>query len=112
MSRRDDRTLLRDMIEASRAAMNAIEGKDRSALAADHVYALGLVKCLEIIGEAAQQLSTDLTDQHPDVPWPQIVGMRHRLVHAYFEIDYEQVWRALTDDLPPLVAQLERILGD
>jgi len=112
MSRRDDTTLLRDMIGAARSAISAIEGSEQAALAADHVRALGLVKCLEIVGEAAGQLSSDLRERHATIPWGQIIGMRNRLVHAYFDIDYEQVWKALTEDLPPLVKQWERILAD
>jgi len=112
MSRRDDPTLLQDILGAARSAVAAIEGRGPAALAADHVWALGLVKCLEIAGEAAGRLSDGLRQRHPDVPWSQIVGMRNRLVHAYFEIDYEQVWKALTEDLPPLIQQLERILGE
>ena len=110
MSRRDDKTLLHDMIEAARSAVSEIEGSTVAALSADHIRALGLTKCLEITGEAAGQLSGELRQRHPEVPWGQLVGMRNRLVHAYFEIDYEQVWKALTEDLPPLIEQLQRIL--
>ena len=112
MSRRNDQTLLRDMIEAGRSAVSAIRGSEQAALGADHVRALGLVKCLEIVGEAAGRLSADLRARRPAIPWSQIIGMRNRLVHAYFEIDYEQVWKALTEDLPPLIEQWERILAD
>ena len=112
MSQRDDKTLLRDMIEAACSAVSAMEGLTQAALAADHVRALGLIKCLEIVGEAAGQLSADFRGRHPAIPWGQIIGMRNRLVHAYFAIDYEQVWKALTEDLPPLVEQLQRILTD
>ena len=112
MSRRDDNTLLQDMIEAARSAVSAIEGSEPPALATDHVRALGLVKCLEIVGEAAGRLSADFRDRHAAIPWKQIIGMRNRLVHAYFEIDYEQVWKALTEDLPPLIEQWARILAD
>ena len=100
------------MIDAARSAISATEGSEQAALAADHVRALGLVKCLEIVGEAATQLSADLQKRHAAIPWGQIIGMRNRLVHAYFDIDYEQVWKALTEDLPPLVEQWQRILAD
>jgi len=112
MSRRDDKTLLRDMIEASRLAIAVIKGTSLPALATDHVRALGLVKCLEIVGEAAARLSAELRAGYPVIPWNQIIGMRNRLVHAYFEIDYEQVFKALTEDLPPLIEQWERMLAD
>jgi uncharacterized protein with HEPN domain len=112
MSRRNDQALLQDMISAARSAVAAIRGSEPATLPADHVRALGLVKCLEIVGEAAGRLSADFRGRHSAIPWGQITGMRNRLVHAYFEIDYEQVWKALTEDLPPLIEQLEGILAD
>jgi uncharacterized protein with HEPN domain len=112
MSRRDDKTLLQDMLEAARSAVGAIEAGEQAALASDHVRALGLVKCLEIVGEAAGRLSRDFRGRHSAIPWDQIIGMRNRLVHAYFEIDYEQVWKTLTEDLPQLIEQWERILAE
>jgi uncharacterized protein with HEPN domain len=73
----------------------------------------GLVKCVEIIGEAAARVGADTKGTYPQIPWAQIVAMRNRLVHAYFDIDLDQVWKAATEDLPPLVVALESILeGD
>lgn len=112
MSRRDDRTLLQDMADTARAALIAIQGRDASSLAQDHVWSLGLVKSLEIIGEAAGRVSAGFRSQHGAIPWDRIIGMRNRLVHAYFEIDYELVWKTLVEDLPPLLKHLEAILMD
>jgi uncharacterized protein with HEPN domain len=110
MSRRDDYLLVQDMVGAARAAVAAVEGKSIASLAADHIWALGLVKCLEIIGEAAGRLSEEFRQQHAAIPWRQVIGMRNRLVHAYFDIDDVQVWKTLTEDLPPLIIQLDAIL--
>lgn len=74
---------------------------------ADRLLVLGLVKAIEIIGEAAYQLSPEAREEVPDIPWPDIVAMRHRLVHAYFDIDLDVLWRAIQDDLPPLISILE-----
>jgi uncharacterized protein with HEPN domain len=112
MSRRDDATLLRDMIAGARSAVGDIQGKDRDSLGADHVRGLGLIKCVEIVGEAAGRVSPELKERHPAIPWGRIVGMRNRLVHGYFEIDYDQVWATLTEDLPPLIERLESILAE
>lgn len=110
MPKRDDGMLLRDMIAAGRLAMRETEGKDQSMLAEDYVRTLGMVKSLEILGEAAYRLSTGIRMRYVEIPWAAIIGMRHRLVHAYFEIDGEQIWKTLTEDLPPLLCQLETIL--
>ena len=70
-----------------------------------------LVKAVEIIGEAALQTS-EVTRAHlPGVPWEDIVGMRHRLVHAYFDINLDVVWKTVQADLPPLIPLLEQVLG-
>ena len=110
MSRRDDVVLLRDMLNTARTAVGAIQGRRQSDLSSDVVWALGLAKCLEIIGEAAARLSEPTRGRYPEIPWQPIIGMRNRLVHAYFDIDPEQVWKALTEDLPPLIEQLECVL--
>ena len=88
------------MLDAAREALAFSRNRKREDLDADRVLTLALVKCIEIVGEAG-----------PLVPWTQIVGMRHHLVHVYFDIDLDRLWTTVTDDLPPLVAALERILS-
>ena len=69
-----------------------------------------IFKLVEIVGEAASRVSAGARETHNDIPWGEIVGMRDRIVHAYFDIDIELVWRAVKDDLPTLITQLERIM--
>jgi uncharacterized protein with HEPN domain len=71
---------------------------------------LALVKAIEIIGEAAYQVSSETRWQIPGVPWEDIMGMRHRLVHAYFDIDLDVLWSTVQNDLPPLIAVLGSVL--
>ena len=68
------------------------------------------VKLVEIIGEAAYGVTTECRDLHPAIPWMDIIGMRHRLIHAYFDVNLDIVWATVTDDLPPLATALEEIL--
>ena len=70
---------------------------------------LALVKEVEIVGEAAFQVGGDTRSSLPDVPWDDIIGMRHRLVHAYFDINLDILWRTVEEDLPSLVEILEKI---
>jgi len=107
---KSDRTRLRHMLDAATEAMKSASGRTRGDLDADLVWALGLVKCVEIIGEAAARIGKETKERNPQVPWAQIVAMRNRLVHLYFDIDLEQVWNAVTEDLPPLVIQLQEML--
>ena len=65
-----------------------------------------LARCVEIVGEAASRLSTEAQASTPAIPWPAIVGMRNRLIHAYFDVDTEIVWKTVTEELPALATQL------
>ena len=64
---------------------------------------------MQTIGEAAARVSGPTREAHPEIPWKQIVGIRHRIVHDYLHVDYDVLWEVATRDLPVLVAQLERI---
>jgi uncharacterized protein with HEPN domain len=66
---------------------------------------------LQIIGEAASRVSENLRPQHAEVPWDKMIGMRHVLVHGYFQIDLDVVWAVMQKDLPPLFESLQRILA-
>ena len=109
--RAEDRIRLQHMLDAAREAIHAVRQRTRRDLERDHVWALGLVKCLEIIGEAASRVSRQTQEGAPAVPWAEVVAMRNRLVHAYFDVDLDQVWLAVTQDLPALVAELSRVLS-
>lgn len=71
---------------------------------------LSIVKSVELIGEAASRISKECRDTHPEIPWNDIVAMRNRLIHVYFDIDLDRVWDTVTDDLPPLISALEKII--
>ena len=108
---KDDRVRLRHMFDAAREAIDFGRGKARADLDDDRLFVLGLLKCIEIVGEAAAHIGPDTKNRYPEIPWADIVGMRNRLVHAYFDIDPDRVWDTLEQDLPPLVATLEKILA-
>jgi len=109
---KSDRTRVRHMLDAAREAMRSTSQRTRSDLDSDLVWTLGLVKCIEIIGEAAARIGKEAKERNPQIPWAQIVAMRNRLVHLYFDIDLDQVWNAVTEDLPPLVTELRRLLEE
>jgi len=95
------------MLDAAREAASFAAGHSRDDLRNDRRLALALVKCIEIVGEAASQVSEGGCALVPELPWANIVAMRHRLVHAYFDVDLDRVWDTVADDLPPLIAALE-----
>jgi uncharacterized protein with HEPN domain len=98
------------MLDNTREAMAIAADRRRADLDSDRLLELGLVRLIEIIGEAAAKVTDDFRSAHPQIPWPQIVAMRNRLVHGYDEIDLDVLWDTVGDDLPPLAAELEKLL--
>ncbi len=110
--RRDDASFLLDMLVAARDAVAFAEGLSYSQFATDRRSQLAILKSVEIVGEAAACLGAETRESHPGIPWREIVGMRHRLVHAYFDIDLRLVWDTVRNDLPVLIAKLEPLIPE
>jgi uncharacterized protein with HEPN domain len=110
MPRHDPQVRLQHMLEYAREAIGLMRDKKRADLDTDRTLGLATLRCLEIIGEAASRVPESLRQQHPQIPWPQIIGTRNRLVHGYDLVDYDIIWSTITQDLPPLIAELEKIL--
>lgn len=108
--RRDDASYLLDMLVAARDAVVFADGLSFSEFARDQRTQLAILKCVEIVGEAASRVGAETREAHPAIPWREIVGMRNRLAHAYFEIDLRLVWDTVRNDLPPLIVQLEPLV--
>lgn len=98
------------MRDAAREALAFTAGKSLAEFTEDRMLALAVLKSIEIVGEAASRVSEETRRLLPDLPWSQMVGIRHRLVHAYFDVDHERVWTTVQDDLDPLAATLDRFL--
>ncbi len=107
--RRDEAYLL-DMLLAARDAQEFARGLTREQLETSRLHQLAVLKALETIGEAAAKVSESFRAAHPEVPWREIVGMRHRLVHGYFEVDLDEVWSTVQNDLSPLITALEHLV--
>ena len=106
---RDDREKLRDILEAiQRIDRYAVQG--RQNFEENELIQTWFIQHLQIIGEASRALSQDIREQHPNVPWSPIIGMRNILTHNYFEIDLEIVWSAVERELPELKPKIEAIL--
>ena len=104
-----DTVRLRHMLDAAREAIRFAAGRRRSDLDKDRQLVFSLVKALEIVGEAASQASCEARQENPQLPWQDMIGMRHRLVHAYYDINLDILWRTLQEDLPTLIETLEAI---
>ena len=108
----NDRVRLRHMLDAASQALEFGAGHTREDLEIDRMRALAIVRCIEIIGEAAAKVTDETRVTHADIPWGDIVGMRNRLIHAYFDIDLDRVCDTLANDLAPLMAALRQMLPD
>lgn len=109
--RAEDRIRLQHMLDAARDAIGFAAGHKRPDLDGNRQLVLAIVKCVEIIGEAASQVSAEGRSQAPALPWKHMVSMRHRLVHAYYDIDSDVVWSTIQEDLPSLCEVIEGILA-
>lgn len=107
----DDLVRLQHMLDAIDAASKFIEGRNRGDLDTDQMLVFSSVRAVEIIGEAASRVSPAGRAELPEVPWSAITGMRNRLVHAYFDVDLDVLWKTLTQALPELRGQLLPKLG-
>jgi uncharacterized protein with HEPN domain len=104
-----DQVRLHPMLDAAREAGRFMDGRTKEDLVADRMLLLALVKEIEIIGEAASRVSSETRAELPSIPWSDIVAMRNRLIHAYFEVDLSIVWATLTSNLPLLIEQIEHL---
>ena len=107
MSRRDDATSLRHILEYGREVTEHMRGKTLHDLEADRPLQLIVARLLEILGEASRRLSNEFRASHAEVPWHEIAGMRNRLVHVYDDINLGVLWRTATRDVPRLLELLE-----
>ncbi|NOZ51401.1 MAG: DUF86 domain-containing protein [Chloroflexi bacterium] len=107
---KDDRMRLLHMLDAAREALMFVDGRTKNDLNTDRMLVLSLVKELEIIGEAAKPISEITKRELAVIPWADIIGMRNRLVHAYFDIDLDILWQTTQIDLPSLELLLARVI--
>lgn len=107
---RDDSTYLVDMLVQARYAREFVSGLTFSQFRQSPLHRLAVLKAVEIIGEAATRMSLETKQAHPEIPWPKMIGMRNRIVHAYFAVELETLWRVVQDDLPVLIGQLEPLV--
>jgi uncharacterized protein with HEPN domain len=107
----NDLTRFTHMLEAAKEAQDFIHNRDKEDLDTNRMLVLSLLKLIEIIGEAAANISKETQNQIPQLPWPAIIAMRNRLVHGYFAVDLDRVWDTVTNDLPPLITELENIIA-
>jgi uncharacterized protein with HEPN domain/predicted nucleotidyltransferase len=107
---KDDTLYLHHMRDNAIRAARMVADRSRADFDADEVLRMALAHVVQIIGEAATKVDRSTRAAHPEIAWQDIIGTRHRLVHRYFEIDEDVLWRVVTRDLAPLIAGFDPIL--
>jgi uncharacterized protein with HEPN domain len=107
--RRDEAYLL-DILIAARRALKYMQGVSRADFEKNEMLQDAVARPLEIIGEAAGHVSEEYREAHTDIPWHKMTGMRNRLIHEYFRVNYGAVWDTVRDDLPELIQLLEKLV--
>lgn len=104
-----DKIRFQHMLDASQAAVSHLANMSREDLDCNRLLLNGVVRELEILGEAASQVSQSKRNQYSHLPWRQMIGMRNRLIHAYFDVNHDTIWLVVKESLPSLIDQLSKI---
>jgi uncharacterized protein with HEPN domain len=107
---KDDLVRIKHILDASEEAIAFLENRVREDIDTDRMLSLSLVRLLEIIGEAARGVSIQAREKYKHIPWKQMAGIRDRLIHGYFDVDMEIVWKTVKEDIPPLINQLTELI--
>lgn len=105
-----DAAYLLDMLIAAREAHEFSEGLAWEEFPRSSLHQHAIAKALENIGEAAQKISDETTVAHPEVPWPQIIALRHRIAQDYFRLDLVRIWVIVQQDVPALIKMIEPLV--
>ena len=112
MSPREWLFRLEDIVESSALIAEYVQGMSSASWVKDRKTIDAVVRNLQIIGEASNHVPQDVQSRYSDVPWAQLRGMRNILIHEYFGVDTDILWRAVTEDVPNLKNQVQRIIDE
>jgi uncharacterized protein with HEPN domain len=106
----EDTAYLKHIMDAISRINEYIQDLDYDKFMINNLIQDGVIRQLEIIGEATKRLSNELTQRYPEIPWKDIAGMRDKLIHGYFGVDLDAVWDTVKKDIPSLKEKMEEIV--
>lgn len=110
MSKRDYRDYINDILNSIDEIKSFIDGMNFKEFTMDKKTMNAVIRSIEVIGEAAKKIPKTLIDKYPNIPWKKMAGMRDKMIHEYFGIDIEILWKVAKDDLPPLEPLIQDVL--
>lgn len=108
--KRPDQKLLLDMLQSAQLAVRYLADADQAAFESDPLLQDAVARRLEVLGKAAARVTEQTRSAYPDLPWREMVGMRNRIVHEYFQVDLEVVWNVVRRELPALIDRIQAIV--
>ena len=109
---KDDMVYFAHMLDMADGIVKRVKNINRSDFDSSEDLRFALTHMLQIIGEAARNISSETRTKYRSIPWEEIIGMRHRIVHDYINVKYEIVWQVAVRDIPLLIGELEKIVKD
>jgi len=110
MSKREAKLYLEDIKNSIEKIEKYVSDTDFEKFSRDEKTIDAVVRNLEIIGEAVNNLPEEIKSENPDIPWKEAIGMRNKVIHEYFGVDDEILWKTATDDLPAFKEQISKLL--
>jgi uncharacterized protein with HEPN domain len=107
----EDAVRIRHMIEAAESIIEFVAGRERSELDTNRMLLFAVVRAIEILGEAASKVTDEARAANSAIPWKAIIGMRNRLIHAYFDVNAQLVWESATVEIPAILPQLRLLVA-
>jgi uncharacterized protein with HEPN domain len=107
---KDELVYVGHMLDKAHEALSLVSGKTRQDYDRDTALRLALTHLIQVIGEAARRVSSQIRERYPEIPWDAIAGMRSKIVHDYMNVDEDIVWDSVTQELQPLIEELKKVL--